>query len=265
MARRKIQGIRAVVTGASSGIGRELARELARQGARLVLVARREERLRELAAELAPLAAVECVPGDVTEDAVRRQALQRARDSYGGLDALVNNAGIGAMGLFEDADPQRLRRVMEVNFFALVEMTRAALPLLREGNRPILVNVSSILGHRGVPYRSEYSASKFAVQGFSECLRAEWGRLGIDVLVVSPGRTETEFFDRAIENSNAPRWSELSAVSPSAVARQTVRAMRRGRHEIIPHRWGRAFVWLDRIAPRLVDAIVARYVDKDKG
>ena len=231
MARRKIQGIRAVVTGASSGIGRELARELARQGARLVLVARREERLRELAAELAPLAAVECVPGDVTED----------------------------------ADPQRLRRVMEVNFFALVEMTRAAGPLLKQGNRPIVVNVSSIVGHRGVPHNSEYAASKFAVRGFSECLRAEWVRHGIDVLVVSPGRTETEFFDRAIENSNAPRWSELAAVSPAAVARQTVQAMRRGRHEIIPHRWGRAFVWLDRIAPRLVDAIVARYVDKDKG
>ncbi|MGD0899637.1 MAG: SDR family NAD(P)-dependent oxidoreductase [Thermoguttaceae bacterium] len=256
MTKRCIQGLRTIVTGASSGIGREIARELARQGARLVLLARREDRLRELAAELA--SAVECVAGDITEPAVRQAAIDRAATCYGGLDALVNNAGIGAMGLFEDADPQRVRRVMEVNFFALVEMTRLALPLLKQGNRPILVNISSILGHRGVPYRSEYAASKFAVQGFSEALRTEWVRHGIDVLVVSPGRTETEFFARA-ENTSAPAWSELASVSPAEVARQTVLAMRRGRREIIPHPWGRAFVWLNRVCPRLVDAILRRY------
>ena len=100
---------------------------------------------------------------------------------------------------------------MEVNFFALVEMTRLALPLLKQGVNPIVVNVSSILGHRGVPHSSEYSASKFAVQGFSESIRAEFARLGIDVLVVSPGTTETEFFDRVIEQHRRAELAEAQA------------------------------------------------------
>jgi short-subunit dehydrogenase len=259
MARRKIQGLRVIVTGASSGIGRELARELGRQGAKLVLVARRQQRLEELAAEIAPAGGAEWVAGDITDPSVRQSAVYRAESRYGGLDALVNNAGIGALGRFEDADPHRVRQVMEVNFFALVEMTRLALPLLRQGNRPILVNIASILGHRATPFSSEYSASKFAVRGFSEALRAEWTRHGIDVLVVSPGRTETEFFDQAIERTGVPAWPALTTANPAAVARQIVRAMRRGRHEIIPHRGARALAWLNRLCPRLVDAIMGRY------
>ncbi|MGA2064010.1 MAG: SDR family NAD(P)-dependent oxidoreductase [Thermoguttaceae bacterium] len=284
MARRKIRDMRTIVTGASSGIGRELARELGRQGAKLVLVARRQQRLQELAAEIAPagekgdsphlperpggcfaqmgtvpFCPPEIVAGDITDPGVRQAAVYRAERRYGGLDALVNNAGIGALGRFEDANPQRVRRVMEVNFFAALEMARLAFPLLKVGNRPILVNVASILGHRAAPFSSEYAASKFALRGFSEALRAEWTRHGIDVLVVSPGRTETEFFEQVIEQTGAPDWPALTAASPAAVARQIVRAMRRGRHEIIPHRWGRALVWLNRLCPRLVDAIMSRY------
>ena len=187
----------------------------------------------------------------------RQDAIETAQASFGGLDILVNNAGVGAMGLFEDADPQRVRRVMEVNFFALVEMTRLALPLLKQGNRPIVVNVSSILGHRGVPYNSEYSASKFAVHGFSESIRAEWAAAGIDVLVVSPGTTETEFFDRVIEHTGRPPGPSTPPSPPPAVARQMVRAIRRGRHEIIPYRWGKVLCWLNRLSPRLVDGLMA--------
>ena len=170
--KRNIQGTRAIVTGASSGIGREVARELARQGASVVLAARREDRLRELAGQIAAAGGrVEWVAGDITEPDVRAKTIQTAADCFGGLDVLVNNAGVGLTGLFRDADPARVRRVMEVNFFALVEMTRLALPLLAKGSRPIVVNVSSILGHRGVPYNSAYAASKFAVRGFSESIR----------------------------------------------------------------------------------------------
>ena len=103
-----------------------------------------------------------------------------------------------------------------------------ALPLLKQGSRPIIVNISSILGHRGVPYNSGYCATKFAVQGFSESIRAEFTRLGIDVLVVSPGTTETEFFDSVLEHTAKPGWPEHKPVSAAAVARQTVRAIRRG-------------------------------------
>jgi short-subunit dehydrogenase len=261
--KRDLRNRRAIVTGASSGIGRALALELARQGVAVVITARREERLRQLAAEIAaaqPRAAVEIVPGDITDPATRQRTLDAAQAKLGGLDILVNNAGVGAMGPFVDAAAERVRRVMETNFFSLVEMTRLALPALSQGVRPIVVNVSSILGHRGVPYSSEYSASKFAVQGFSESIRAEFTKLGIDVLVVSPGTTETEFFDRVIDSTAEPKWPKHKPVSAAEVARQVVVAIRRGRHEIIPYRWGRVLCWLNRLSPRLVDGLMARYV-----
>ncbi len=259
--KRNLKDSRAIITGASSGIGRALALEMARQGAKLVVVARREDRLRALVEEICAIGQpVEPVVGDVTDPAVRQQAVDSALARFGGLDVLVNNAGVGAMGLFEDADPTRVRRVMEVNFFALVEMTRLALPHLKQGIKPLLVNVSSILGHRGVPYSSEYSASKFAVQGFSESIRAEWTRLGIDVLVVSPGTTETEFFERVIERTAEPKWPEHKPISAAEVARRVVKAMRAGRHEVVPYFWGRVLCGLNRLSPGLVDRLMAKYV-----
>jgi len=259
--RRTIEGSRAIITGASSGIGRAMARELARQGAAVLIVARRVDRLQTVADEIVSAGGrVEQLVGDVADPAIRAEAIRRTQSVWGGLDILVNNAGVGALGLFDVADPERLRRLMEINFFALVEMTRLSLPLLKQGNRPIVVNVSSILGHRGVPYNSEYCASKFAVQGFSESIRSEFTRLGIDVLVVSPGTTETEFFDRVIDRTGAPSWPKHRAVTAAQVARETVAAMRRGKHEIIPYRLGRLMCWLNRLSPRLMDAVMARYV-----
>jgi short-subunit dehydrogenase len=258
--KRNLKGSRALVTGASSGIGHAVAIELARQGAGVVVVARRSDRLHETAAQITAMGRpVEMVVGDVTNPATRQCALDAARSRLGGLDILVNNAGVGALGPFEDASVERVRRVMEINFFALVEMTRLALPLLKQGNKPIIVNVSSIVGHRGVPSRSEYSASKFAVRGFSEAIRAEFTRLGIDVLVVSPGPTETEFFDREIERTTDAKWPKHKHVSAADVARQTVRAIRLGKHEIIPYRLGRILCGLNRLSPRLMDRIMARY------
>lgn len=261
MSRRNLQDARALVTGASSGIGRELARELARQGAEVLLVARREERLRELVEQIrATGGRGHFVAGDITDPAVRRQAIDAARSQLGGLDILVNNAGVGAAGRFEDSDPQRVRKIMEINFFALVEMTRLALPLLKAGRRPMVVNVSSILGHRGVPQRSDYCASKFAVEGFSEAIRAELARQQIDVLVVSPGPTETEFSEHLIERTSEPVWPKHKRMRAAEVARRTVRAVRAGRHALIPSASGKLVFWLNCLAPRLVDWLVARYL-----
>lgn len=227
----------------------------------MLVVARRADRLQALVEEISTAGGrVETFMGDIADPATREKAVSHALSAFGGLDILVNNAGVGALGLFDGADPERLRRLMEVNFFALVEMTRLALPLLKQGNHSIVVNISSILGHRGVPYNSEYCASKFAVQGFSESIRSEFVRLGIDVLVVSPGTTETEFFDRVIDRTGAPPWPKHRAVTAAQVARQTVSAMRQGKHEIIPYRLGRLMCLLNRLSPRLMDAIMARYV-----
>ena len=260
MARRRIEGSRALVTGASSGIGRELALELAQRGAKLVLVARRAPQLADVTAEITGRGGhAEGVVGDLTDASVRQQALDRATACYGGLDILVNNAGIGAQGRFDEADPLRLRKIMEVNFFALAEMTRAALPTLKQGRRPMVVNIGSILGHRGIPGSSEYCASKFAVQGFSESLRAELATDGIDVLVVNPGTTQTEFFDVLIETRAEAARSGRGGVPASVVARKIARAIASGRHEIMPHWPGRLLCWLNRCSPRLADAVVARF------
>lgn len=225
-----------------------------------MLTARRAERLEELKAEIESLGtAAAIVPGDITDGALRQQVLDCATTEFGGLDILVNNAGIGAVGPFLEAGQQRLRRVMEVNFFALVELTRAALPLLLQGERPMIVNVSSVLGHCAVPNKSEYCASKFAVHGFNDALRAELVHQRVDVLLVSPSTTASEFFDVAIDRDPARPRKAARGMSSRAVARKTVKAIRRGKREIILSPGGNFLVWLDRLCPWLAARLVARF------
>jgi short-subunit dehydrogenase len=257
--KRNVAGSRGIITGASSGIGLALAEQLGGAGARLLLIARREAELQQLASKLRQAGCdAHYLAGDVTDGDVRRRALQLANDVLGGLDFLINNAGVGALGRFEDATPERLRLVMEVNFFAAVEMVRTALPALRQGNRPIVVNVGSILGHVGLPHSSEYCASKFALRGFTESIRPELSRHGIDVLLVSPGTTQTEFFQHALENKQVP-WPEQRGVSPELVARRTIAAMLRGKQEIIVNPRGQALVYLHRLFPSAVNRLLRRY------
>jgi short-subunit dehydrogenase len=260
MAQRRLTGQRAIVTGASSGIGRALAVELGRHGVQLVLLARREDRLAEVAQQIAQFGCrVVAVTGDVTDPVTRRRAIDAANHELGGLDILVNNAGIAAHGRFAESDPERLRPIMEVNFFAPVELIRDALPLLRAGRQPIVVNIGSILGRRGCPHKSEYSASKFALQGFSEAIRPELAGLGIDMLVVVAGPTETEHFDTLIEDKGELPWGNPRRKPAALVAGAIVRAMERGNHEVITSRRGRLWLLLNRLAPRVVDRIMAKY------
>lgn len=260
MARRTLQDKRAIVTGASGGIGRALAIELARAGVDQVLIARRADRLEAVVDEVRKLGRrAEAVVGDVTDATVRERALGVAREQFGGLDIIVNNAGVSAHGRFADADPNRLRPIMETNFFAPAEFIRAALPMLKSGREPIVVNIGSVLGQRGCPHKSEYAASKFALRGFSESLRAELAPLGIDVLVVTAGPTDTEFFKHLLEEHGELPWGEGKPVSPERVARSTVRAIRRGKHEIVPSWRGWFLTIANRLFPRLVDRAMARY------
>lgn len=258
MSRRVLDGARGVITGASSGIGRALARELSRQGAELLLTARRLDRLQELADELARAGRpVRVVAGDITDHQTRRAVLADAQRHWGGLDLLINNAGVGAVGPFAAAAEERLWRVLEVNFVAPAELTRAALPLLRAGRRPMIVNIGSVLGHRAVPGKSEYCASKFALHGWSDALRAELAQEGIDVLLVSPSTTESEFFERVLDGEAGGPQPTRRGMPADRVARLAIRAMRAGRHEIILSPGGKLLVWLDRLAPPLVNRLVA--------
>jgi len=259
MPTRELRGQRALITGASGGIGEALARELAGRGTRLVLFARRLERLERLAAELAPAAgAVECVAGDVTNAEDRARALAVCQTRLGGLDLLVNNAGVGALGRFDEAAPDRLRTVFEVNFFAAAELTRAALPLLKFGKQPLIVNIGSILGWQGIPNYTEYCASKFALRGFSESLRGELARDGVGVLHVAPGRTQTEFFDHVVERNAPLPLAKSRGMSADAVARLIAQAMERGQPELITGPGGRWLVRAGRWFPRITNWFVAR-------
>ncbi len=260
MARRKIAESRTLVTGASSGIGREICLRLVRQGARVLATARREDRLAQLSDACRDLAGeIRVLPGDITEPTHRQALLDCMKAEFGGLDILINNAGISGIGPFLEADESRLRKIMEVNFFAPLELIRSAGPLLREGNKPIIVNVSSVLGHRSVPKKTEYCASKFALHGFSDALRCELVAEKIDVLIVSPSTTSTEIFDQAMGDKNDLPWRNLGPDKPARVASATVRAIRRGRHEVILTPGGKLLVWADRLCPPFVNRMVAYF------
>lgn len=260
MAKRKISGKRVLITGASSGIGWHLATQLAAAGATVVLCARRKERLDELAEQVQAKGGTAIVfAGDVAQQDYRQQLIDLCQKDLGGLDILINNAGIGAMGRFDDASPERIRQIFEVNFFALAELVRISLPLLKRGDDPAIVNISSVLGHRAAPLKSEYCASKFAVHGFSDAIRAELATDGVGVLLVSPSTTDSEFFDASIEDETDKDWKKRGAMSPDVVATKTIRAIRKRRHEIILTFGGRILVWVDRLIPGLANRLMAKF------
>lgn len=259
MARRKLDGLRAIVTGASSGIGRCLAIELARAKVQCVLLARSGDRLAEVRDETrAAGLQASVVVGDVTDRQARQAAIDLATSEFGGIDLLVNNAGISGSGDFAGGSEEVLRKIFEVNFFAAVELTREALPALREGNSPMVVNVGSILGHRGIPLTADYCASKFALTGWSQSLRAELARNGIDVLLVSPGTTDTGLADHLVEQRVKLPWAGMKGVTAERVARATVRAIERGKHEIVPNWRGWWMLLAHRVAPTLVDRVMEK-------
>ena len=251
-----------VVTGASSGIGRSLVSLLVARGATVIGNARRRHRLEQLESDIASLNVPgRFVPlaGDVTDATVRQRIAASVRDtSEGRLDLLVNNAGVGAIGPFASASPTRLREVMEVNFFAPVELTRSLLPFLRNGNAPVICCIGSVLGHRAVPDKSEYCASKFALHGWCDSVRAELKSSGIQVTIVSPSTTRSEFFDSLVDTDPDQSSASIGSWSPERVARTALAAIRGRRSEVICSLGGKALVYADRIAPPLMNAVLAR-------
>lgn len=259
--RRSLPGSRMLITGASQGIGRALAVAAAKQGVRVLAAARSESLLAQLRDEVIRAGGtLETVVADVTSADDRQRMVEAAITRVGGLDVLVNNAGIGATGHFADVSPDRLRQIMEVNFFGLTETTRVFLPILKKGNRPAVVNISSIAGKRGIPARSEYSASKFAVQGFSQALRAEVAKDGVDVLVVCPGLTQTNFSQNMIEQKAMMQLDHMRGMTAEAVALATLKAIARGKNETHLTFQGKLICFISRFFPRLADRIARRKV-----
>lgn len=271
--RRNLRGARAVVTGASSGIGRALCVELARNGANLVVTARRAEALETLAGELREKygVRVEAVPGDITAESTRREVLDAAKEKLGGLDFLINNAGRGAMELVEMTPDETARAILELNYFAPFFLMREAIPELKKaaadsariqargGVRPGVVNLGSIVGLRGTPHYGAYGSAKAALINLSDALRAELSPDGIGVLTVSPGTTASEFFDVLLEDRSRPNFPKHRSVPPETVARKIVAALIKGKHRLLPHAESKILHFLDRLCPRLVDRLMAWY------
>lgn len=258
---RSIAGSRILITGASQGIGKSIAEAAAARGAKVLAVARNVDLLNDVAKEIrARGGVIEIVQADITSPDDRRKMVEAAEKAFGGLDVLINNAGIGATGHFADGNADVLRQIMEVNFFGLTETTRVFLPMLKKGNKPAIVNISSIAGKRGIPARGDYSASKFAVQGFSEALRAELAKDGVDVLVVCPGLTQTNFSHNMIEQKALVQLDHMRGMSSEEVARQTLRAIEKGYNETVLTFNGKLMAFVARFLPWVADIIVKRKV-----
>lgn len=258
---RNLAGQRLLITGASGGIGRCLAEEAARQGANVALAARSAEKLHDLASALsAGGARVVAVPGDVTSEADRQHMLDSAVEAFGGLDVLINNAGIASFGHFATSSEDVLRQIMEVNFFAPAELIRSAIPVLARGNRPAIVNIASMCGRRGLPAWTEYSASKFALCGLTEALRAELARFDIDVLLVLPGLTRSDLPRNLLRNDGRMKIDFAKGMEPNKVSAGILRALERGRAETVLGGEAKWILGVNRVLPRLVDRLVARKV-----
>jgi short-subunit dehydrogenase len=184
-----------VVTGATRGIGLAVVEVLCARGARVGCVARSAKDLDELRARLAGAGTVATAPADVSDRSATRDALAKLRTALGPVDVLVNNAGIGLYGPVADLDPDRAEQVMRVNYLGMVHATCSVLPEMLTRGRGHVVNVASIAGRLGAPFEAAYSASKFAVVGFSEALAVEVAPLGVTVSLVNPGPVETSFFE----------------------------------------------------------------------
>ncbi len=261
MARRNLDGLRVLITGSSQGIGRALCVVAANKGCKVLAAARSQELLDELAAEIrAAGGTIATVAADITKPEDRDAMVAAAKQHFGGMDVLVNNAGIGATGHFMDSDPQILRSIFETNFFGLTETTRAFLPLLKQGTTPAIVNISSVVGKRALPARSLYSSSKFAVAGFSEAIRAELAKDGIDVLVVSPGLTQTNFSKNMLEQKARMQMDHMRGMTSEEVADATLTAIAKGKLDTTLTRKGKMLVLVNRFFPWIVDFFAKKKV-----
>ena len=223
-----------VVTGASSGIGRATALMLARTGATLLLAARREGPLRELAQECAHMGGrAQVVPTDMTDEGAVHRLATNAIEHHGRLDGWVNNAGVSLFGRFEEVPIDAFRRVIETNFFGYVHGARAALRRFREQGHGVLVNVSSLSGRAGQPYTSAHCASKFAINGLSACLREELLDEGdIHVCTVLSGSVDTPLFQHAANYTGRAVKPIDPILQPERVARAIVNCLEAPQSEV---------------------------------
>jgi short-subunit dehydrogenase len=260
--RRELTGKRIILTGASGGIGRATAASLVNAGARVAIASRNVDALNQLADTLKASGEVLVVPTDITRPDERTRLVNTTVEKFDGLDLLINNAGIASWGHFATSTPGIMRQVMEVNFFAPVELTRVAMPHLIKGNQPAVVNVTSMCGRRGMPAWPEYSASKFAIVGMSEAWHGEFVRFGVDVITIVPGMTDSGFQKNWLRLEGKAELKFEDGMKPEELASGIVAAIRKNRREVILGREARRLLRFNRFFPRLTNWLIARRVRK---
>lgn len=258
-----------IITGASSGIGKSCAEQFAKKGANLVLGARQYVTLCEVAQDLEKrygirAIAVQC---DVSIESDCKDLIDQANNSFKRIDVLINNAGISMRALFKDLDLLVLKNLMDVNFWGAVYCTKYALPELLK-NQGSVVGVSSIAGYRGLPGRTGYSASKFALNGFLESLRVENLKTGLHVMIASPGFTASNIRNVALAKDGTSQgetsMDEAKMMSSDQVAEIIIKGVEQRKRSLVMTAQGKLTVFLNKILPAWLDGLVYNHFTKEK-
>lgn len=256
-----------IITGASSGIGKACAIAFGKRGANIVISGRNKENLEQAAEELRKTGAqILAVTGDVSNENDCKLLIKKTIEQFGGIDILINNAGISMRALFKDLQLDVIRKVMDINFWGTVYCTKYALPYLLK-TKGSVVGISSIAGYNGLPGRTGYSASKFAIQGFLDALRIENLKTGLHVLVACPGYTASNVRNAALvadgsSQGESPR-DEGKMMTAEEVAEEIVKAVEKRKRTIVLTGQGRLAVWMNKIFPALTDKLVFNAVAKE--
>ena len=253
-----------LITGASSGIGRATALALAREGARLILTARSREELEKVAREAAPAEAA-VIPADLCGRESLAQLSSEARRRFATIDILINCAGVGMYVPSYKADPDMMRRMFDLNLFAPVELTGKLLPAIPRGGA--IVNVSSIGGKVPLPWLSLYSASKYALNGWSDALRMELDGRGIQVLCVCPGFVDTPF-RRNVLTGEIPQTvnrQRTLMITAEECAEAILGGLRKGKHTVVTPRIGWGLIALVRLLPGVIFPRMSRMRAPESG
>jgi len=253
----KLQDTRVLVTGAGGGIGSAIAAELASRGAAVMLAGRDTVVLEATAASLdAPRDRVATVAGDLAVEADRKCLCEAAARWRGGINVLVNNAGVSDFGLFDDQPAAAIDRAVTINLLAPLHLCHALLPVLRRQPEAAVLNVGSVFGSIGYPGFASYSATKFALRGFSEALRRELAGTTVRVHHLSPRATRTAFNSTAVERLNAELGVAMD--TPQAVARAACALLEQGTAEAVVGWPEKFFARLNAVLPRIVDRALGK-------
>lgn len=252
------------VTGGSDGIGRALVGLLLLKGAKVATCGRSHDKLYQLQAEF-PSYPLHTVVADVSNENDCRHFIQSTIKMLGGIDVLINNAGISMRALLADSNNEVLRKVMDVNFFGAAYCTRFALDTLIE-RKGIIVGISSVAGYRGLPGRSAYSASKFALQGWLEAIKTELHDSGVHVMWVSPGFVTSNIRKVALDADGKPEADSLmdegKMMTPDECAREIVHAIEQKKRTVVMSFTGKQTVFLNKFFPGLADKLVHKFYFK---